>query len=100
MKLINGAEVCGDDGSKVKYNQRRVSYKKDNHAASISAEFVLDPVTLLIYIDTLNSWYPPHEKEMMSDMQKNEIIDAIKQALTLLNVKYEIVSEKNNSDLY
>lgn len=61
-----------------------------------SAEFVLNPVALLIYIDTLKSWYPPHEKEMMSDAQKKEIIDAIKKALTLLNVKYEIVSENDN----
>lgn len=93
MKVINGGEVWGDNELKIKYDQRHVSYKKGNYAASISAEFVLNPVTLLIYIDTLKSWYPPHENEMMSDAEKKEIIDAIKKALILLNVKYEILSE-------
>ena len=100
MKVINGAEVWGDNGLKIKYDQRHVSYKNGNYAASISAEFVLNPVELLIYIDTLKSWYPPHEKEIMSDMQKKEIIDAIQQALTLLNVRYEIVSEYPFSDVH
>jgi len=95
MNVINGAEVWGKGGLKIKYDQTHVSYKKGNYATSVSAEFVLNPVMLVIYIDTLTSWYPPHKDEKMNDFQKKEAIDEIKKALSLLNVKYEI-SSKNN----
>jgi len=95
MKVINGAEVRGDNELKIKYDQKHVSYKKGDYATSISAEFVLNPVALCLYVDTLSSWYPPHEKEIITEEQKKEIIDTIKQALSLLNVRYEIVSVNN-----
>lgn len=92
MKVINAAEVLGENGLKIKYDQRRISYKKNNYATAISVEFVLNPVTFLIYVDTLALWYPPHENEKMSGLEKSMIINSITRALKLLKVKYEIVS--------
>jgi hypothetical protein len=95
MKVINAAEVWGGDGLKIKYDRRRISYKKNNYASAISVEFVLNPVTLLIYVDTLALWHPPHENEQMSELDKSMIINSITRALKLLKVKYEIVSSNS-----
>ena len=93
MKIINGAEVWGEHGLKIKYDQNRISYKKNTYATAISVEFMLNPVTLLLYVDTLRSWFPPHEKDHLSELDKKRIVDKVTEALRLLNVKYEIVQQ-------
>lgn len=93
MRVINGAEVWGEGNLKIKYDQNRISYKKGNYATSINVEFILNPVRLLIYIDTLESWYPPHKDELMTVLQKKEILFEVEKALKLLKVNYEIFSK-------
>jgi hypothetical protein len=91
MKVINASEVRGANGLVIKYDQKRVSYKKNSYSTAMNVEFVLNPVTLLLYVDTLDSWYPPHQDEQMSGLEKKMIIDSVAKALDLLKIKYEIV---------
>ncbi len=74
-----------------------IKFSKGNHSAFIRTEWCTaanGDSFVCIYVNTLECWAPPHEREIMTGPQKSEIIEKILLALDFLKFKYELDRNK------
>jgi hypothetical protein len=46
----------------------------------VSSEVVLGPQGMMVYTDSIRSWNPPHQTEVISQTKRDEIIENIRGA--------------------
>jgi hypothetical protein len=66
-----------------------ISYIEGKHKALIESEFLVGEIDLVVYFDTLKSWEPPFENEIISDESKVTIRENIANELKRQKISFE-----------
>lgn len=90
LRKINNAQVVSDEGFKVKINRTYISYQEGSKAIHIDAEYALNPVRLVIYKDSIIKWFKPNESILITESDRNVILEKVRKALKFLGFEFEI----------
>lgn len=89
LKKINNKRVESSEGFIVEYiNIHELRYIEGDRVAAIEIE--PGPNDFSVYTQTLTTWLPPYECDVITEEKRNRIIKNIQAALTFLGVKHVI----------
>jgi hypothetical protein len=72
--------IESDEGFSVQVFMTYILYTEDTKQIRIGSEILASPGNIAIFKDTIHSWEPPHEKILVDDPKRLEILDNITRA--------------------
>ena len=82
-KLINGIlhmfrkTKIDENTSLVPMSRDSFRYKEGDRAIDISVELMSGETSRIIYSSSIQQWLPPHDKDLISDEKKREILQKV-----------------------
>lgn len=71
--------------------QTGLTYREDDHEMFVDSEVLAGPAGMVVYRDTISRWNPPHDGEIISDANRERILQNIKDAFQFQGFEIEVI---------
>ncbi len=74
--------IESDEGFEVEIaGPSRVRYAERGRRMEIESELLLGPEPLVLYASSIRGWFPPHQHETITAVNRDRIVDNIRRAI-------------------
>jgi len=84
--------VSSDEGFSVEVLGRTgIEYKEGDKAAFIDSEVLASGHGIAVFTHSIKAWLPPHQNELITEKERDQIVDNIRRAMEFKKQPVEVV---------